>query len=54
MPLTAEKPGLYALPGVFTENDDARDVTLHLVPFAAAREYRIWLPVPAAVPVPGR
>ena len=51
MPLTAEKPGLYALPGVFTENDDARDVTLHLVPFAAAREYRIWLPVPAAVQI---
>jgi hypothetical protein len=46
--LTAEKPGLYDLPGVVTENGHARDVTLHLVPFAAAHEYRIWLPQPAA------
>jgi len=48
--LTAEKSGLYDLPGVVTENGHARDVTLHLVPFAAAREYRIWLPQPAAAP----
>jgi hypothetical protein len=52
--LTAEKSGLYDLPGVVTENGHARDVTLHLVPFAAAREYRIWLPQPAAAPAPGR
>ena len=52
--LTAEKSGLYDLPGVVTENGHARDVTLHLVPFAAAREYRIWLPQPAAAATPGR
>ena len=52
--LTAEQPGLYDLPGRVTENGHARDVTLHLVPFAAAREYRIWLPQPAAAPTPGR
>jgi hypothetical protein len=52
--LTAQKPGLYALPGVVMDNGHARDVTLHLVPFAAAREYRIWLPQPAAAPAPGR
>ncbi len=52
--LTAEKPGLYALPGVVTESGHARDVTLHLVPFAEAREYRIWLPQPAAATAPDR
>ena len=42
--LTEEKPGLYALPGVVAEKGQARPVTLHLVPFADAHEYRIWLP----------
>jgi len=46
--LTEEKPGLYALPGIVSENGHARPVTLHLVPFAEAREYRIWLPPAAA------
>ena len=47
-PLAAGKRGLYDLPGVVTENGHARDTTLHLVPFANASEYRIWLPQSAA------
>jgi DUF1680 family protein len=38
--LKAEKSGEYTLPGV----ESGRDVTLRLVPFAEAREYRVWIP----------
>ena len=30
------------------DNGQTRAVTLHLVPFAGAQEYRIWLPVAGA------
>ena len=43
-PLTAERPGLYSLPGVVLEGTQSRDLMLHFVPFAEAKEYRIWLP----------
>ncbi|MGD0581253.1 MAG: beta-L-arabinofuranosidase domain-containing protein, partial [Bryobacteraceae bacterium] len=47
-PLTQGKPGLYTLPGVVNDSGQTRAVTLHLVPFADAKEYRIWLPLAAA------
>lgn len=42
--LTMERPGLYALSGVLLDGAQSKDVTLHLVPFADAKEYRVWLP----------
>jgi len=46
--LKEERAGLYTLPGVLTESGVQRDIQLHLVPFADAREYLIWLPAAAA------
>jgi hypothetical protein len=43
-PLTQERPGLYSLAGVVVDGAQQRDLMLHLVPFAAAKEYRVWLP----------
>jgi uncharacterized protein len=43
-PVTAEKPGLYSLPGVVLDGTQSRDLMLHFVPFAEAREYLVWLP----------
>ena len=43
-PLTSEKPGLYSLPGVVLDGTLSRDLMLHFVSFAEAREYRIWIP----------
>jgi DUF1680 family protein len=43
-PLTVERPGLYSMPGVVLEGTQSRDLMLHFVPFAEAKEYRIWLP----------
>ena len=42
--LTMERPGLYALSGVQLDGAQSKDVTLHLVPFADATEYRVWIP----------
>jgi DUF1680 family protein len=42
--LIMERPGLYALPGVSLNGEQSKDVTLHLVPFADAGEYRVWIP----------
>jgi len=46
--LTEERPGVYALSGVLVDGAQTKDVTLHLVPFAAASDYRIWIPREAA------
>lgn len=43
-PLTEERPGLYSLAGVVLDGTQPRDLMLHLVPFSAAKEYRVWLP----------
>lgn len=43
-PVTAERPGLYSIPGVVRDGTQSRDIMLHLVPFAEAKEYRVWLP----------
>jgi DUF1680 family protein len=43
-PLTQERPGLYSLTGLVVDGTQQRDLMLHLVPFAAAKEYRVWLP----------
>lgn len=42
--LTMERPGLYALSGLQLDGAQSKDVTLHLVPFAEAKEYRVWIP----------
>ncbi len=42
--LIEERPGLYALSGVLLDGEQSKDVTLHLVPFADAKEYRVWIP----------
>jgi DUF1680 family protein len=42
--LTEERPGLYSLPGVVLDGAHSRDLMLHFVPFADAREYLVWLP----------
>ncbi len=43
-PLTAERPGLYSIPGVVQDGAQSRDLMLHFVPFAEAKDYRVWLP----------
>jgi DUF1680 family protein len=43
-PLTAERPGLYSMPGVVLDGTQAKNLMLHFVPFFEAKEYRIWLP----------
>ena len=45
--LKEEKPGLYSLPGLAVDGATSKDVTLYLIPFLAAKEYRIWLPLAA-------
>ena len=42
--LSVERPGLYALPGLLLDGAQSKDVTLHFVPFADAKEYRVWIP----------
>jgi DUF1680 family protein len=44
-PLSEEREGVYSLAGVVPNGGHARDATLHLVPFAEANEYRIWIPL---------
>jgi DUF1680 family protein len=44
-PLSEESTGMYSLAGVVTDGGPAKDATLRLVPFAEAREYRIWIPL---------
>ena len=44
-PLSEDRVGVYSLAGVVSNGEKARETTLRLVPFAAANEYRIWIPL---------
>ena len=45
--LHEERVGVYSLAGV-VNGDRSQAATLHLVPFAEATEYRIWIPLAQA------
>jgi len=44
-PLSEDRVGVYSLAGVIRNGDETGEATLHLVPFADANEYRVWIPV---------
>ena len=43
--LREDRPGLYSLPGVVSDEGRTTDTTLRLLPFINATEYRIWIPL---------
>lgn len=46
--LSEDRAGVYSLAGVVPVGGQTKDATLHLVPFAEANEYRVWIPLAQA------